>query len=135
MTFFRSLCRAGGIPSPCTRRMERATRRPKKSKSKAAGEGARATQPGRLFDCVAASLREAAIPLRMTFFCSLCRAGGITLLAQNARSGPPGSSFVHLASVTDARHLHHQLCVVNGVHHAVVAYTNAPLAVSALQLL
>ena len=39
---------------------------------------------GRLFDYVAASLRDAATPLRMTFFCSLCRAGGIPPLAQNA---------------------------------------------------
>ena len=45
---------------------------------------------GRLFDYVAASLRDAATPLRMTFFCSLCRAGGIPPLAQNARSGLPG---------------------------------------------
>jgi len=31
------------------------------------------------------------------------------------------SPFVDFASVTDARHLHQQFCVVDGVHHAVVA--------------
>jgi len=45
------------------------------------------------------------------------------------------SSFVHLASVTDSRHLHQQFSVVDGVHHAVVTDTNTPLAIAAPEFL
>src|SRR5271157_1774672 len=45
------------------------------------------------------------------------------------------SSFVNLAPVTDSRHLHQQFRVVDGVHHAVVPHTNAPLAITAPELL
>src|SRR5664280_2727186 len=45
------------------------------------------------------------------------------------------SSFVDLASVTDSRHLHQQVGVVDGVHHAVVTHTKAPLAITAPELL
>jgi hypothetical protein len=42
------------------------------------------------------------------------------------------SPLIYLASVTDARYLHQRLCVVDGVHRAVITNANAPLAITAL---
>ena len=45
------------------------------------------------------------------------------------------ASMERSAPVTDARHLHQQFRVIDGVDSAVVAYPNAPLTVSALHFL
>jgi hypothetical protein len=37
--------------------------------------------------------------------------------------------------VTDSRHFHQQFSVVDGVHHAVVADTNMPLAIATPEFL
>src|ERR1017187_1312342 len=44
------------------------------------------------------------------------------------------SSLVYFSAVTNSRHLHQQFCVVDGVYHAVVAHTNAPLVITASEL-
>ena len=52
-----------------------------------------------------------------------------------AGGGSPQLSLVNILSMTDARHLYQQFCVVDGVDDAVIADANTPLAVSALKFL
>lgn len=48
---------------------------------------------------------------------------------------PALSLLVYLITVPDSRYFHQEPCVVDRVHHSVVAYTDAPFPVATLELL